>query len=174
MAISYPKQVLALITIASSPYFVHQAEENWPGIKENVLNNFHDQLAQDTGKTISGFLKIQAMGSPHIRQDLKLITQLVMAHPLPNEQTLARSLSLLSQCDLRQSLSTIQQPFFRLYGQNDSLVPKAVIEKIDDLAPAAISIYLSMPPMRHLSLILICFYQILIQWLDTHFSKNMQ
>jgi len=135
MALKYPQKVLALITVASSPYFVEQSKENWPGIKTNILDSFHNQLSQDTEKTIRNFLKIQAMGSPHIRQDLKLITQLVMAHNLPNQQTLNDSLNLLSDCDLRKDLPTIKQPFLRLYGQNDSLVPKTVIEKIDLLVP---------------------------------------
>ncbi|RGP39390.1 Pimeloyl-[acyl-carrier protein] methyl ester esterase [Altererythrobacter insulae] len=75
------------------------------------------------------------MGSPHIRQDLKLISQLVMAHPLPDQKVLAHSLKLLSQCDLRRQLTDIKQPFLRLYGLNDSLIPKTVIEKIRHLAP---------------------------------------
>ncbi|TMM45682.1 pimeloyl-ACP methyl ester esterase BioH [Colwellia ponticola] len=135
MSLKYPEKVLALITVASSPYFVEQQVNHWPGIKAQVLDNFHKQLANDTEKTISGFLKIQAMGSPHIRQDLKLISQLVMAHPLPDQKVLAHSLKLLSQCDLRRQLTDIKQPFLRLYGLNDSLIPKTVIEKIRHLAP---------------------------------------
>ncbi|MBU2869535.1 pimeloyl-ACP methyl ester esterase BioH [Colwellia sp. E2M01] len=172
MALQYPEQVLALVTVASSPYFVEQSCNDWPGIKENVLNNFHQQLATDAAKTISGFLKIQAMGSPHIRQDLKLITQLVMAHPLPSQQTLADSLALLSHCDLRPHLSQIKQPFLRLYGNNDSLVPKAVIEKIDNLAEKSTKHIFShashAPFISHLD----DFYQVLFSWLKINIKIN--
>ncbi|PKI16465.1 pimeloyl-ACP methyl ester esterase BioH [Colwellia sp. 12G3] len=170
MSLKYPEKVLALITVASSPYFVEKSMENWPGIKANVLDNFHSQLAKDTAKTISGFLKIQAMGSPHIRQDLKLITQLVMELPLPGQKTLADSLALLSHCDLRLQLSSIKQPFLRLYGHNDSLVPKAVIEQISHLAPNG-DLHLfehasHAPFISHLDE----FYQVLLTWLDSHFN----
>ena len=170
MSLRYPEKVLALITVASSPYFVEQAIDKWPGIKENVLDSFHSQLAKDTAKTISGFLKIQAMGSPHIRQDLKLITQLVMAHPLPNQKTLSDSLALLSHCDLRLNLSTINKPFLRLYGHNDSLVPKAVIEQITHLVPSSdlhlFSNASHAPFISHLD----DFYQVLLTWLDSRFN----
>ena len=170
MSIKYPEKVLALITVASTPYFVEQSIHNWPGIKENVLESFHKQLAQDTAKTISGFLKIQAMGSPHIRKDLKLITQLVMAHTLPSQHTLADSLALLSHCDLRQHLSSIKQPFLRLYGHNDSLVPKGVIEQINHMAPKSdqhLFDHASHAPfISHLD----DFYPVLVTWLESNFN----
>ncbi len=110
------------------------------------------------------------MGSPHIRQDLKLITQLVMAHSLPSQKTLADSLALLSHCDLRLHLSSIKQPFLRLYGHNDSLVPKAVIEHINHLAPNG-DLHLfdnasHAPFISHLD----DFHQVLVTWLESNFS----
>lgn len=170
MALKYPDKVKGLITIASSPYFVEQAENNWLGIKEEVLNNFHQQLAEDTSKTITGFLKIQAMGSPHIRQDLKLITALVMKQALPSRKTLDNSLDLLSQCDLRNYLSNITVPFLRLYGSNDSLVPKDVIEKINLLAEQSECHIFDRashaPFISHLD----DFHTVLLSWLNANFS----
>ena len=141
MALSYPEQVLALITVASSPRFTERKEEQddvsqpfWPGIKPKVLDAFHQQLQVDTKKTISGFLKIQAMGSPHIRQDIKQITTLIFQHDMANQTTLDQSLSLLESTDFRLSLHNITQPFLRLYGEADNLVPKTVIAQITKLA----------------------------------------
>lgn len=133
LSITHPSQVLGLVTVASSPQFVEH--ENWPGIKANVLALFHQQLAQDTTKTISNFLKIQAMGSPHIRQDVKKMRDLVMQHPQPNQQVLDDSLKLLETSNLSAELKDIKQPFLRLYGKLDGLVPKQVIPLIDALAP---------------------------------------
>jgi pimeloyl-[acyl-carrier protein] methyl ester esterase len=172
MSLTYPEKVLGLITVASSPYFVEQPKNNWPGIKAKVLASFHEQLAQDTEKTIRNFLKIQAMGSPHIRHDLKLITQLVMAYKLPNQQTLSDSLALLSQCDLRKELSNIKLPFLRLYGQNDSLVPKTVIEQISLLVPESDQHLFDKashaPFISHLD----DFYQVLCHWLKTNIKNT--
>lgn len=172
MSLSYPEKVRALISVASSPFFVEQPSNNWPGIKPNVLKSFHQQLSQDTAKTITNFLKIQAMGSPHIRQDLKQITQLVMAHPLPSQKALTESLTLLSQCDLREKLIEIKKPFLRLYGQNDSLVPKALIEQVNQIAMT--SEYYSFKQASHAPFIshLDEFYQILINWLNLKFGQE--
>lgn len=133
IAMSFKEQVLGLVTVASSPQFVER--ENWPGIKENVLAMFHQQLAKDTTKTINNFLKIQAMGSPHIRQDIKKIRDLVMQYELPSQQVLDDSLKLLETSDVSEDISNITQPFLRLYGKLDGLVPKQVIPVIDGIAP---------------------------------------
>ena len=137
LALSFPEKVLACITVASSPRFLSQESDvlPWPGILPKVLTMFYQQLVQDTKKTLEGFLKIQAMGSPNIRQDIKTIRNLVMQHPVPTEQTLNDSLQLLEKVDLRDDLSKLTLPFLRLYGRLDSLVPKAVIEQIDELLP---------------------------------------
>jgi len=141
MALSYPEKVFALITVASTPRFIEETVEPnnsnlkaWSGLKPKILDAFHQQLQVDTKKTISGFLKIQAMGSPHIRQDIKQITQLVFQHEMANKTTLDQSLRLLESSDHRQRLQEIVQPFLRLYGDADSLVPKAIVEQIAKLA----------------------------------------
>ena len=176
MALTYPEQVLGLVTVASTPYFVEEQNWSdggiWPGIKENVLTSFHQQLAQDTKKTITGFLKIQAMGSPHIRDDLKQITQLVMEHALPSQKTLDQSLDLLSDSDLRADLAKVTQPFLRLYGNNDSLVPKATISLINSLAPLSEQHTFAQashaPFISHLA----DFYHLLESWLRQQFNPS--
>ena len=146
LALRYPNKVLGLVTVASSPCFVAKnvtteesssnfTKQNWPGIQPNVLKMFHQQLAQNTQKTIEGFLKIQAMGSPHVRQDINTIRDLVMQHELPSTQTLDESLTLLETVDLRNQLKNINTPTLRLYGKLDSLVPKSAIDLISNLMP---------------------------------------
>lgn len=143
MALAYSNKVLGLVTLASSPRFLEESTVNpapeviWPGIKPEVLKAFHQQLQIDTQKTINNFLKIQAMGSPHIRHDIKQISQLVMQHQLPNKTTLDESLALLESCDYRDKLAVIQQPFLRLYGSADSLVPRSVIKQVANLSPSS-------------------------------------
>lgn len=137
LACQYPEQVKGCVTVASSPCFLNKKEETstWRGILPSVLQSFYQQLAQDTQKTLDGFLKIQAMGSPNIRQDIKTIKNLVMKYPVPTEKTLSDSLKLLETVDLRNQLSNLNLPFLRIYGKLDSLVPKAVISNIDMLLP---------------------------------------
>ena len=75
------------------------------------------------------------MGSPSIRDDIKRIQQLVLQQPLPSKQVLTDSLQLLASSDLRDEISLIEQPFLRIYGQFDSLVPYKVLPMINQLAP---------------------------------------
>lgn len=169
IAIDYPEQVLALVTIASSPKFVE--DEYWPGIKKSVLAMFHRQLEQDTTKTISNFLKIQAMGSPNVRQDIKKIRDLVMQHEQPSQKTLDESLALLENSNLSDTLGDIRQPFLRLYGQLDGLVPKQAIPLIDELVPRSecyVFPYASHAPfISHQEE----FLYVLKKWLLQHFNQ---
>lgn len=143
IALEHSAQTLGLVTVASSPQFVERhcndINNNWPGIKMSVLSLFHRQLSENTTKTISNFLKIQAMGSPNVRQDIKLIRELVMQYQQPNKQILDDSLRLLETVDLSARLSEIKPPFLRLYGKLDGLVPKQVIPLINALAPNSTS-----------------------------------
>lgn len=132
IALLYPEQVKGLVTVASSPYFSKQSK--WPGIAPSMLKLFHRQLSEDSKKTIDGFLKIQAMGSPHVRHDIKIIRDLVMEYPMATMQTLDNSLTLLETVDQRAQLSSVNLPFLRMYGRLDSLVPKLVISMIAPLA----------------------------------------
>ncbi|OUR60732.1 pimeloyl-[acyl-carrier protein] methyl ester esterase [Colwellia sp. 39_35_sub15_T18] len=176
MALTYTEKVLGLITVASSPRFLEEAVTTpsskiiWPGIKPTVLNAFHQQLQVDTKKTISGFLKIQAMGSPHIRDDIKQISQLVLQQKMPSKATLDQSLALLAQSDYRQKLAVIEQPFLRLYGSADSLVPKTIIEQVANMAKHSehyLFEYASHAPfISHLD----DFSKVLTTWLIEQFS----
>jgi len=179
MALRFPEKVLALITVASTPRFIEekvQVEENiqviWPGIKANVLAAFHQQLQVNIEKTIDGFLKIQAMGSPHIRQDIKKISQLVFQQKMASQATLDQSLTLLESSDYRHTLQNVTQPFLRLYGHADSLVPKIVIEKVNELAPKS-DVYIfkqasHAPFISHAD----HFKEILIQWLMVNLKNK--
>ncbi|MEW6999097.1 pimeloyl-ACP methyl ester esterase BioH [Colwelliaceae bacterium BS250] len=135
LALHHADKVSALVTVTSSPHFV--AGNNWPGIKAELLSMFHQQLTIDSEKTINGFLKIQALGSDTVRQDIKQIKTLIEQRPKPNNQVLDDSLSLLETVDLRSKVQALTLPVFRMYGRLDSLVPKAVIEQIDKLLPSS-------------------------------------
>ena len=182
MALKYPDKVLGLITVASTPRFTEQREKEtntekniekliWPGIKPRVLNTFHQQLQVDAEKTINGFLKLQAMGSPHVRQDIKQISQLVFQYDMANKSTLDESLKLLETSDYRLNLQDIYQPFLRLYGSADSLVPKSVIEQVALLAEDSDQHIFERashaPFISHLD----DFTKVLMSWLLTKFTR---
>ncbi len=132
-AISYPAQVTQLVTVASSPKFV--ADEQWLGIKPNVLEMFQSQLKNDFEITLQRFLAIQAMGSETAKQDIRDLHKVLKLRPIPSAEALSIGLALLGSVDLRSQLGEITQPFLRFYGRLDSLVSQRVIKEIDALAP---------------------------------------
>ena len=130
-AAHYPERVSALCTIASSPCFM--ARENWPGIPADVLEQFASQLTEDLDKTVERFLAIQAMGSQTAKADIKHLRELVLARPRAQANALAQGLDMLETVDLRSQITEIKQPWLRVWGKLDGLVPRRVIKAMPQL-----------------------------------------
>ena len=132
VAIDFPDSVSTLVTLASSPCFMaREATETtpaWPGILPAVLGQFSTQLNRDLPRTVERFLAIQAMGSDNAKADISQIKQLVLSKPMPSRQALAQGLTMLEEVDLRGQLSQLQQPWLRVWGKLDGLVPQRVIK----------------------------------------------
>ncbi|MGM0481928.1 MAG: pimeloyl-ACP methyl ester esterase BioH [Pseudomonadota bacterium] len=135
MALQAPDRVATLATVASSPCFVEQPQ--WPGIKPGVLQQFQRQLSKDFKQTVERFLAVQAMGSPHAKEQIKQVRQWVFSKPMANADSLRNGLTLLQDTDLRARLADLTMPFCRFYGRLDSLVPAATIPLVNDLVPAS-------------------------------------
>ena len=132
-ALDFPEKVLRLGLIGSSPKFL--ADDNWPGIKPEVLGLFASQLVKSHNKTIERFLAIQALGSDTAKQDIKQIRDLVLAAQEPEAVALSEGLKLLETQDLRARWNSLHCPIYCLFGRLDSLVPNRAIELIAELAP---------------------------------------
>jgi pimeloyl-[acyl-carrier protein] methyl ester esterase len=134
VAIDFPDSVSALVTLASSPCFMArdatQTSPAWPGMLPAVLTQFSTQLTRDLPRTVERFLAIQAMGSDNAKADINQIKQLVLSKPLPSKQALSQGLAMLEDVDLRGQLSQITQPWLRVWGKLDGLVPRRVIEQM--------------------------------------------
>ncbi|QUJ67329.1 pimeloyl-ACP methyl ester esterase BioH [Photobacterium sp. GJ3] len=128
-----PDRISKLITVASSPCFA--ANGRWRGIQPQVLRDFQQQLRDDFALTVERFMALQAMGSPTARQDIKLLKQAVLSRPQPTPSALTAGLEMLADVDLREALSRIRQPWLRMYGRLDGLVPAKVAADMDQLAP---------------------------------------
>lgn len=146
LALYYPQRVSQLITVASSPKF---SAENmvggrpWRGIQSQVLAEFTQQLNKDFNNTIEQFMALQVMGSPSAREDVQALKQAVLSRPTPNSDALHYGLNLLAQCDLRQDLIAIEQPFLRIYGRLDGLVPVKVAADLDRHLPHSSSVIMT-------------------------------
>ena len=121
VALTAPQRVTQLITVASSPCFMSRTD--WTGIQPRVLANFQTQLVTDFALTIERFLVLQALGSRTAKEDIRQLKAAVLSRPQPQLAALTLGLELLETVDLRQSLTALSQPWLRLYGRLDALVP---------------------------------------------------
>lgn len=135
VACQQPEKVKGLITVASSPYFC--AEGYWPGINNQKLNNFAEQLHKNVLSTIYHFLALQTMGVKSARKDMRWLKTIFCADQYPSIEWLAWGLKLLKTSDLRLALWQLDLPLLRLYGYFDELVPRKVISVVDQLCPTS-------------------------------------
>lgn len=100
----------------------------------NILAQFGSQLTQDLDKTIERFLAIQAMGSQTAKGDIKQLREWVLAKPKPHLSALTQGLEMLTSVDLRSELPLIKQPWLRIWGKLDGLVPRKVVKLMPNLS----------------------------------------
>ena len=94
------------------------------------LATFAKQLNLNIQTVIERFLAIQAMGSETAKQDIKNLKQQVLSRPLPDKSALKQGLEFLEQVDLRNDLEQINQPWLRIWGRLDGLVPRHLPPKM--------------------------------------------
>jgi pimeloyl-[acyl-carrier protein] methyl ester esterase len=122
---------LAHIQIASTPCFIEQ--DNWPGIKPNVLSIFAKQLKVDHEVLLRRFLMLQNMGLRTPKFSVNTMLNLLTRHPPSSVLALEQSLALLHLTDLREMLAHSKIPCQRIYGGLDSLVPPKVVQQMNSL-----------------------------------------
>ncbi|WP_265693413.1 pimeloyl-ACP methyl ester esterase BioH [Providencia rustigianii] len=131
IALDHSKEVKGLITVASSPCF--GAEDNWAGIKPDVLLNFEKQLSADFQRTVERFLALQTLGTESARDDARTLKSVVLAQPIPTVDVLNAGLESLRTEDLREELKNLAIPFLRIYGYLDGLVPRKIVGILDEM-----------------------------------------
>ena len=117
--------------VASSPSFVQK--QDWLGINPDVLDLFSSQLKIDPQTLMHRFLALQNMGLRRPKFSVKKTLELLLEFPMCSADTLEKTLKVLANTDLRNSLEHTNKPCMRIYGQLDSLVPVKVVDKISSL-----------------------------------------
>ena len=129
-----PTSVRGLAMLCASPRFVRH--DSWPqGMDASVFCGFASELARDHHATIDRFLRLQAQGSDHVRDDIRLLRKQVLAVASPDPGRLVEGLALLQESDLRNRLPTLSMPSLWLAGRRDRLVSPAAMRAAAALAP---------------------------------------
>lgn len=135
-AAAMPGRVRGLVMLAASPRFVRGAD--WPaGMDPAVFRGFGSELGRDYRGTLDRFLMLEAQGSDHVREELRLLRAEVFAHGEPGEAALRDGLALLEDTDLRDALPDLPMPSLWLAGRRDRLVSPAAMQAAAALAPDA-------------------------------------
>lgn len=121
-----PQRVPALLMLCATPKFLRS--DDWPqGMPAEVFRSFADGLRDDWRGTLERFIALEAFGSDHAREELRMLQQDLFARGEPAPNALAEGLALLEHSDLRASLSTLRVPSIWLAGRRDRLVdPRAM------------------------------------------------
>ena len=120
-ATQHPQRVPALAMICASPKFV--VREDWPhGMAREVFTGFAAGLRSDWRATIDRFITLEAFGSDHMREELQLLRDAVLARGEPSPRILAEGLATLETSDLRDALPAMTVPSVWISGRRDRLV----------------------------------------------------
>lgn len=116
-----------LVMMAASPRFVRA--DDWPqGMDASVLRTFANELGRDYRGTLDRFLMLEAQGSDHMREELRLLRAQVFSHGEPTAQVLRDGLGLLEHSDLRGSVPELPMPSLWIAGRRDRLVSPGAIQ----------------------------------------------
>jgi len=122
MARWQPTWVRALVLVASSPRFV--TAPDWPhAISPTVLQQFSEQLQNDTEGTLQRFLALQVKGSETARQQLRSLNTWLKQSGWLQPTALQTGLRFLQDTDLRPELAQIHCPALLCLGEYDTVVP---------------------------------------------------
>ena len=129
-----PQAVRGLVMLAASPRFV-RADDWTAGMDAAVFRTFASELGRDYRGTLDRFLMLEAQGSDHVREELKLLRAEVFAHGEPPADVLCDGLGLLEDSDLRAALPSLAMPSLWLAGRRDRLVSSAAMRVASETAP---------------------------------------
>lgn len=133
---SRPAAVRGLVMLCANPRFVKG--DDWPqGMPATVFEGFARDLESDYRGTLDRFLMLEAQGSDHMREELRLLRDQVFARGAPPKRSLCDGLGLLQETDLRADLPALSVPSLWIAGRRDRLVSPASMRAAAEAAPNA-------------------------------------
>lgn len=135
-AATRPQALATLTMLCATPRFVRALD--WPqGMPREVFAGFGDGLARDWRGTLARFIALEAMGSEHMREELRMLQQALFAHGEPAPRALAEGLALLETADLRDLLPALAVPSLWIAGRRDKLVDARAMHAAATRAPGS-------------------------------------
>ncbi len=138
-ALDGAREMTGAIALAASARFTRA--EDWPdAVEDSLLASFAGGLASDHRGTLQRFLALEALGSDHLRAELRFLQQQLADRPAPHPRVLSDGLELLRHTDLRAELPSLAIPSLWIGGRRDRLAPWRAIAASAALSPHAIQL----------------------------------
>ena len=135
-ASNHPERIPALAMICATPKFV--VADDWPqGMPRQVFEGFANGLRDDWRGTIDRFIALEAFGSDHMREELRMLRDAVLERGEPATHVLAEGLHVLEDSDLRAALPGLRMPSLWIAGRRDRLVNPQAMRASVEIAPDA-------------------------------------
>jgi pimeloyl-ACP methyl ester esterase len=146
IAAIFPERVCGLITLASNACFVASAD--WPiAMATDTFKAFFAEIEQNPLKGLKRFALLEIHGDEFAKQQLQWLVGL-STNTITLENLLA-GLSMLETLDNTALLAAITCPALYIFGEKDSLVPVAAMERFQKIANEQQSVR-SIPQRGHL------------------------
>ena len=126
----------ALITLASNPCFVAQADWMTAMPVESFMQ-FKQSFEQDAITTLKRFGLLVCQGTSSAKKDFLAMQRLIRPQPIA---LLRQGLKLLEQLNLVEMYKNYQGRQLHVFAEHDALVPYQVMRKIKDLAAKNLSV----------------------------------
>lgn len=140
-AATQPQRVPKLAMLCASPRFVREqgdAPDRWRyGVSAEIFRDFAAGLRDDYRAVLERFIALEAFGSDHAREQIRVLRDAVFARGEPVASVLAEGLTLLETTDLRPDLPTLSVPSLWLGGRRDRLVDPRALQAAAALAPVS-------------------------------------
>ena len=122
-----------LIMLCASPRFVKA--DHWPyGMNTSVFTGFADELKKDYRATLDRFISLEAQGSDHMREELRVLRDALYTFGEPAERVLCEGLELLENTDLIEACRDLAVPNLWCAGKRDRLVSPLAMQTASELA----------------------------------------
>ncbi len=124
LALREPERVQKLVLISTTPCFAKRDNWEW-GMEHKLLQLFLENLKLNYVTTINRFLTLQMSGDRDASKILSQLRKYFFQRAEPDPNALHAGLKILQQSDLRNRITTIQQPVLIVHGENDLITHPA-------------------------------------------------
>lgn len=133
-AATHPAQVPKLAMLCASPRFVRGGDWKY-GVSAEILHDFAIGLRDDYRGTLDRFVALEAFGSEHAKDAIRVLRDSMFARGEPPARVLADGLELLETADRRDALARLAVPSLWLAGRRDRLVDPRAMRAAAALTP---------------------------------------